>query len=196
MTGLREQCIEVFSGCAYRAQFMNVTCSEHGTNHCDDCSHDFANEYLGRLLEANGCRTVDEIVRAADDADEIRRGEAGYLHPLDPVPFFAAILDEAFAKGRGETFAQSWFERHGIAEFSFGMDAHRCRYRDGVEKAETYANGRWSEWGERAMVVQSLLDVALYGPSLFRIPPFTMNEEAANVTEARQRRSVPESSDS
>jgi len=95
-------------------------------------------EYLGRLLQANGCKTIDEIVRAAEEAAIERALRQGaYEGPFLLAPlvneraakFFAAILTEALAKGRDETFAQSWFERYGIVEFGFnggGGGHERC----------------------------------------------------------------------
>lgn len=39
------------------------------------------------------------------------------------------------------------------------------RLRRGIEVAQAAANGRWSEWGERAVMVADALDVALNGAS-------------------------------
>jgi len=129
MTTLREQCIEVWWRTLTGAMPFTMSARE---------ARGWCSEYLGRLLQANGCKTIDEIVQAAADVfdthpESCRECSCKYsmigfggtaigcecdCHTVfNPLALFAAIITEALAKGRDETFEQSWFERYGIAEF-------------------------------------------------------------------------------
>ncbi len=171
MTALREQCIDTWMGVIRPQPAHRELRTARTTRECR-LAFGLANEYLGWLLQANGCKAIDEIVQAAEEAasppvstavtrcdnrcmerrekhgpqcaecgacqwdschDPFRLKNHMFAWPkkvtVDRPAFFAAILTEALAKGRGEAlapppFAPSWFERYSIAEFGLPC---RCR---------------------------------------------------------------------
>jgi len=182
MTALREQCIEVWGRQLIPAGVDVETLARWRCDELRTCLLSNASEYLGRLLQANGCRTVDEIVRAAEATcadwcsqcgQTLSRPACGPTHAARLAEYrhklFAAILTEALAKGRGETFDRSWFERCGIAEFTTGKSC--CGHVRGVHAdyvREDYVDGMFP-WCRQCQSEHSYAE-----PRAFVIPPLTI----------------------